>query len=114
MSAGIDIPPCHSARNRTIISGSQVLCASPEGISEDRPLSPAFFVFSHFHYSRGCTTLRAGLYSPRLAVSVCIRDNAQSSQPMRVQARTESVQVRPQLSGIIARRCDASHVEPDS
>jgi hypothetical protein len=26
MSAGIDIPACHSARNRTIISGNQVLC----------------------------------------------------------------------------------------
>jgi hypothetical protein len=34
MSVGIDIPACHSARNRTIISGNQVLCASPEGISQ--------------------------------------------------------------------------------
>jgi hypothetical protein len=34
MSAGIDIPACHSARKRTIISGNQVLCASPEGISK--------------------------------------------------------------------------------
>jgi len=30
MSAGIDIPSYHSARNRTTISGNQVLCASPE------------------------------------------------------------------------------------
>jgi hypothetical protein len=33
----IDIPACHSARNRTIISGNQVLCASPEGISPGSP-----------------------------------------------------------------------------
>jgi len=32
MRAGIDILSCHSNRNRTIISGNQVLCASPEGI----------------------------------------------------------------------------------
>jgi hypothetical protein len=37
MSGGIDIPACHSARNRTIISGNQVLCASPEGISPGSP-----------------------------------------------------------------------------
>ena|SRR5215472_14753863 len=43
MSAGIDIPWCHSARSRPIISGNQVLCASPDGIFEDlhvrRPFS---------------------------------------------------------------------------
>jgi len=33
MSAAIDIPSCHFNRNRTTISGNQVLCGSPEGIS---------------------------------------------------------------------------------
>jgi hypothetical protein len=42
MSAGIDIPACHSARNRTTISGNQVLCASPVGISEDLRLNRRF------------------------------------------------------------------------
>jgi hypothetical protein len=61
MSAGIDIPTCHSARNRTIISGNQVLCASPEGISEDLQLIRPFSVLSRFYYSRGYSTLRVEL-----------------------------------------------------
>jgi hypothetical protein len=44
MSAGIDIPACHFARNRTIISGNQVLCASPEGISQNLHVSRPFSV----------------------------------------------------------------------
>jgi hypothetical protein len=51
MSAGIDIPACHSARNRTTISGNQVLCASPVGISA----SAVVFGFGCFHYiARTC------------------------------------------------------------
>jgi len=45
MRAGIDIPARHSARNRTTISGNQVLCASPEGISEDLHPSRPYSVF---------------------------------------------------------------------
>src|ERR1700686_521854 len=48
MSAGINIPACHSARNRTTISGNQVLCASPEGISQDLQLSRPFSVSAVF------------------------------------------------------------------
>jgi hypothetical protein len=61
MSAGIDNPACHSARNRTTISGNQVLCASPEGISEDLQLCRPFLVSAFFDYSRGCSTLRVEL-----------------------------------------------------
>ena len=32
MSAGIEISAFHSDRNRTTISGNQVLCGSPDGI----------------------------------------------------------------------------------
>src|ERR1700730_1204991 len=44
MSSSIDIPACHSPRNPTTLSGNQVLCASPEGISEDPQLSRPFSV----------------------------------------------------------------------
>jgi hypothetical protein len=52
MSASIDIPACHSARNRTIISGNQVLCASPEGISQDLYGSRPFFGPARCHCNR--------------------------------------------------------------
>jgi hypothetical protein len=48
MRAGIDIPARHSARNRTTISGNQVLCASPEGISEDLRVSRPFSISAVF------------------------------------------------------------------
>src|SRR5260370_41262812 len=137
MSAGIDIPVCHPARNRTTISGNHGLCLSPEGISEDlqlcRPFSASaiFIIVADIQpCALNCTaclprnpdlgperTVRClpvpSCHSPRVATSACIRDSARSSEPMRAQARTEFVQVRPQPSGILARMGGATNVEPD-
>src|SRR2546429_9663332 len=47
-------------------------------------------------------------------VFACSRDNVRWSEPMRVQARTESAQVLLPRDGITERRCDASRGEPNS
>jgi len=47
MSASIEISSFHSDRNRTTISGNQVLCASPDGIFEISS-SIAYFGLSAF------------------------------------------------------------------